>query len=540
VKKLAATLTVIGMAVIASSLSSCGGSSGKEGGTLTISFASYPESLDPQICYALEGWSALYDTYIPLLTYAHAEGEAGTEVVPGLAESLPKISDDGKTYTLTLRKGLKYSDGSPVKASDFKSTVERMFKLDSGGSYYYTGIVGAEEFQETKEGGIPGIETDDASGEITIHLVQPSGTFTYQLGLLFVAPVPASTPAKDQSANPPPATGPYAIVKSDPGKSWSYERNPQWAKNNADLMPDLPSGHVDKIEASVIRNQSTQVNDVEQGKTDWMFDPVPPDRIGSIRQRYEGTQFREVSSISTYFFWMNTTQPPFDDLKVRQAVNYAIDPAALERIYAGQMKATQQILPPGMPGYEQFVLYPHDIAKAKKLIAEADPSDREITVWTDNFSPSDDVGAYYQDVLEKLGFSAKLKVLNSDNYFTVIGNTSTPDLDTGWANWFVDYPNPSGFFEALAGSNIAPTNNINLAQIDVPSLNKKVERLDEQQLGPNQEKEFAALDREYMEQAPWAPYGNFTLSVFVSSEVELDKVIWNPTFSGDLASFQLK
>ena len=283
-------------------------------------------------------------------------------------------------------------------------------------------------------------------------------------------------------------------------------------------MPDLPSGHVDKIEASVIRNQSTQVNDVEQGKTDWMFDSVPPDRIGSIRQRYEGTQFREVPSISTYFFWMNTTQPPFDDLKVRQAVNYAIDPAALERIYAGQMKATQQILPPGMPGYEQFVLYPHDMSKAKKLIAEADPSDREITVWTDNFSPSDDVGAYYQDVLQKLGFSAKLKVLNADNYFTVIGNTSTPDLDTGWANWFVDYPNPSGFFEALDGSNIAPTNNINLAQIDVPSLNKKVEQLGEQQLGPNQEKEYAALDREYMEQAPWAPYGNFTLSVFVSTK----------------------
>jgi peptide/nickel transport system substrate-binding protein len=540
VRKLGAVLAVVGTAVVAMSFSACGSSSGREGGTLTVSFASYPESLDPQICYALEGWSALYDTYIPLLTYAHAEGEAGTEVVPGLAEGLPKISDGGKTYSLTLRKGLKYSDGTPVKASDFKSTIERVFKLDSGGSYYYTDIVGAEEFQETKEGGVSGIETDDASGEITIHLAKPRSTFTNELALLFVAPVPAGTPAKDQSANPPPATGPYAITKSDPGRSWSYQRNPQWAKNNAELMPDLPSGHVDKIEASVIRNQATQVNDVEQGKTNWMFDPVPPDRIGSIRQRYEGTQFREVPSISTYFFWMNTAEPPFDDLKVRQAVNYAIDPAALERIYAGQMDASQQILPPGLPGYEKFVLYPHDMAKAKKLVAEADPSDRNITVWTDNFSPSDDVGAYYQDVLEKLGFEAKLKVLNADNYFTVIGNMSTPDLDTGWANWFVDYPNPISFFEPLVGSNITPTNNLNLAQIDIPSLNEKIDQLGRQQLGPQQEKEFAALDREYMEQAPWAPYGNVTLSIFVSSDVELDKVIWNPTFSGDLASFQLK
>ena len=358
--------------------------------------------------------------------------------------------------------------------------------------------------------------------------------------MLFVAPVPAGTPAKDQSANPPPATGPYAITKSDPDHSWSYERNPQWAKNNAKLMPDLPSGHVDKIEATVIRNQATQVNDVEQGKTDWMFDPVPPDRIASVRQRYEGTQFREVPSISTYFFWMNTKQPPFDDLKVRQAVNYAIDPAALERIYAGQMKASQQILPPGMPGHEDLTLYPHNMAKAKKLIAEAEPSDSNITVWTDNFSPSDDVGAYYQNVLDELGFSVKLKVLNADNYFTVIGNASTPDLDTGWANWFVDYPNPIGFFEPLAGSNITPTNNLNLAQISVPSLNKKIDQLSTQRLGPQQEKEFAALDREFMEQAPWAPYGNVTLSIFVASDIELDKVIWNPTFSGDLTSFQLK
>ncbi len=540
-KKLGALLAVVALAMIALGLSSCGSSSDKEGGTLSVSFSSYPETLDPQLCYTVEGWSALYNTYIPLLTYDHAEGEAGSEVVPGLAEDLPEISDGGKTYALTLRQGLKYSDGTPVKASDFKAAVERTFKLNSGGSFFYSSIVGAEELAAGKAKQISGIETDDASGAITIHLTQPRGTFTDELGLPFVAPVPAGTPDQDQSANPPPATGPYAITESDPGQSWSYERNPQWEKNNAKLMPDLPGGHVDRIDATVTHNQATQVNDVEQGKTNWMFDPVPPDRVGSVRQRYEGTQYREVPSISVYFFWMNTTQPPFDDLKVRQAVNYAVDPAALERIYAGQMKASQQILPPGMPGYEKFELYPHDMAKAKKLIAEADPSDRNVTAWTDSLSPNDEAGAYYQNVLEELGFSVKLKALGADNYFTVIGNTSTPDLDTGWANWGQDYPHPNDFFEPLlAGSSIAPTNNGNFAQIDIPSLNKKIEELGREQLGPQQEAEYAALDREYMERAPWAPFGNRTLSVFVSSDIDFDKVIWNPTFSGDLTSFQLK
>ena len=144
-RKLAAVLMVVGLSVLpALGLSSCGESEGKEGGTLTVSFASYPDALDPQFSYTLEGWSAMYDTYIPLLTYAHAEGEAGSEIVPGLAESLPKITDGGRTYTLKLRKGLKYSDGTPVKASDFKASVERMFELNSSGSPYYTVIVGAE------------------------------------------------------------------------------------------------------------------------------------------------------------------------------------------------------------------------------------------------------------------------------------------------------------------------------------------------------------------------------------------------------------
>ncbi|MBW8059719.1 MAG: ABC transporter substrate-binding protein [Solirubrobacterales bacterium] len=528
-------------AAMALGLASCGGSGDKEGGTLKVSFASFPDYLDPQLSYTAEGWSAMYNTYIPLLTYAHADGAAGSEVIPGLAEGLPEISNGGKTYSLTLRDGLKYSDGTPVKASDFKSTVERMFEVESGGSPFYTDIVGAEEFLETEEGGIAGIETDDATGEITIDLVTPRGTFTNELAMPFVALVPGDTPAKDQSADPAPATGPYEIVESNPGRGWSYARNPQWADNNSELTLDLPSGHVDKIEAAVIRNQSTQVNDVEQGKTNWMFDPLPADRVAEVKRRYEGTQYRPESSISTYFFWMNTAQPPFDDLKVRQAVNYALDPAALERIYAGEVKASQQILPPGMPGYEKFELYPHDMAKAKALVEQANPSDREITVWTDNLNPNDDAGAYYQDVLKQLGFDAKLKVLSGDNYFTVIGNQSTPDLDTGWANWFEDYPHPNDFFEPLlAGSSIAPTNNGNFAQIDVPSLNEKIDELAAQQLGPEQERQYAALDREYMEQAPWAPYGSRTLSAFVSSDIDLDEVIWNPTFSGDLTSFQFK
>lgn len=542
-RKLLAVIGISAILCLTASLAGCGSESSQsgDGGTLTAAYSAFPDYLDPALSYTIEGWTAMWNTYIPLLTYAHANGPAGSEIIPGLAKALPKISDDGLTYTLFLRKGLRYSDGTPVRASDFTHTLERTFKLNSPGSGFYTDIVGAERFAETKQGGIPGIETDEESGEIVIHLVEPRGTFSNELAMLFVAPLPADTPAKDLSADPPPATGPYLIVKSQPGRGWEYERNPQWAKNNAELLPQLPSGHVDKIDVTVIRNPSTEVNDVERGKVDWMQNPPPPDRYADVKAKYEGSQFRVEPQINLYYFWMNTRQPPFDDVEVRRAVNYAVDPAALERIFAGQLKGVQQILPPNMPGHKPFVLYPHNMAKAKAMIRQADPTDRKVTVWTNSFGPNKEAGEYYEGVLREIGLEPTIKILNPDNYFTVIGNLSTPDLDTGFANWLEDYPHPSDYFATqLIGAAIQPTNNSNWAQFDDPALSRKIERLGREQLGPKQEAEYAALDRAVMRQAPWAPFGTLTFSTFVSSAVDLDKVIYSPILGTDLASFQFK
>lgn len=522
-------------------LSACGGSSGKEGGTLTGSYASFPDYLDPAISYTAEGWTAMYNTYTPLLTYRHASGKAGSEVIPGLAKDLPKISNGGKAYALFLRKGLKYSDGSPIKASDFPFAVERMLKLNSPGTPFFSTIVGATKFLETKQGPIQGIQANDKTGEIKIELEAPRGTFENELAMMFTAPLPQDTPIKNMTADPPPASGPYEIVKAEPGRSWSYARNPQWAKVDGKLMPEIPDGHVDKIEIKVIRNDTTQVHEVEAGKTDWMQSAPPPDVYQAVKAKYEGTQFRSEPTVSTYYFWMNMKKPPFNDLRVRQAVNYALNREAMERIYTGQLAATHQILPPDMPGYKKFDLYPYNMTKAKQLIKEANPSDLDITVWGDAEPENGEATQYYQGVLTKLGFNAKLKEVNADNFASIIGNVNTPDLDTGWFDWFEDYPHPNDFFQPLlSGESIAPTNNFNFSQTDIPALNQKITELGEEQLGPKQEGEYAALDREFMEQAPWVPYGTRTESTFVSSAIDLDKVIWNPTFEDDLTSFQFK
>jgi peptide/nickel transport system substrate-binding protein len=535
----------VALVVMAAVLSLSGAASGaatdSESRPLQGVFASFPDYMDPGLSYTAEGWTAMYDTYIPLLTYRHADGIAGSEVIPGLARSLPRITNGGKTYTLFLRKGLRYSNGKRVRASDFTYALERTLRLYSGGSIFYTDIVGARRFARTKRGGILGIKANDRTGRIVIHLVRPRGSFTDELALMFAAPVPRGTPMRDTSTDPPPATGPYVITDSEPGRGWSYARNPEWGSYNSRLMPDLPSGHFEGMHISIVRNGSAEVSGVEEGRYDWMQNPPPPKRVAEFEHRYKGAQFRSEPTISTYYFWMNTRRPPFNDPRVRRAVNYAVNAEVLERIYAGGLTASHQILPANLPGHQPFDLYPYDLAKARKLIREAHPADRTVTVWTDNEIPNDEAGEYYVGVLRELGFHTKLKILNADYYFTVIGNRSTPNLDTGWSDWYEDYPHPNDFFQPLLdGKSILPTYNGNFANIDVPALNGKIAKLGREHLGPMQEAAYAELDRSYMERAPWIPFGARTLSTFVSSAIDLEKVIWNPTFGVDLTSLQLK
>ena len=156
------------------------------------SYASFPDYLDPQLSYTAEGWTAMYNTYIPLLTYAHADGEAGSKVIPGLAESLPKITNGGKTYTLNLRKGLKYSDGTPVKASDFTYAVERHVQGQLRRLALLHGHRRRRRVRRNaRRAASRASRPTTRPARSTIDLTEPRGTFTNELGLLFAAPVPA-------------------------------------------------------------------------------------------------------------------------------------------------------------------------------------------------------------------------------------------------------------------------------------------------------------------------------------------------------------
>ena len=538
-------LSIIGItALTASAVSGCGGtrSTTGSGGEVNVTMTSFPDYVDPQLSYTVEGWEVLWNTYTPLLTYRHQRGDAGTEVVPGLAKDMPKVSADGKSYTMTLRPGMEYSDGTPIRASDFTYAIKRLFKANSGGSVFYEGIVGATDFAEGRADTITGITADDSSGGITINLQNPNGTFTNVLALMFAAPVPPSTPLdKEATNNPPPSSGPFVITKVDAPNSLTMERNPKFKTIKDAGVSEVPEAAVDKIVVTQNKNNSAQVTGVQQNTIDYMVDPPDADRLPEVKANY-ADRFRFEDSINTYYFWMNNQAAPFNDLKVRQAINYAIDPEALNRVFGGRLHPTQQILPPGMPGYDEYTLYPGpDMNKAKQLLAEASPADKDITVWTDDEPDRKRVGQYYQDLLKELGFNATLKVISGDTYFQTIGNLSTPDLDTGFSDWFQDFPHPDDFFRPLLnGSNILPTNNNNFSQVNIPANDAKQDELVQQQLTEEVRKQYADLDKAYMEQAVWAPYGNERFTTFLSNRLDFDKSYRHLLFNQDFTSFVLK
>lgn len=535
-----AAVTTVGLGACGGNKSSTTGAKG--GGDINVTMTSFPDYVDPQLSYTLEGWEVLWNTYTPLLTYKHQKGDAGTQVVPGLAKDMPQISPDGKTYTLTLRPNMKYSDGTPIKASDFTYAIKRLFKANSGGSVFYEGIVGAKDFADGKTDTITGITTDDNTGDITIEIDKPNGTFLNVLGLMFAAPVPPSTPLdKDATNNPPPSSGPFVITKVDAPNTLTMERNPQFKTVKDAGATEVTDAGVDKITVTQNKNNSAQVTGVQQNKIDFMTDPPDADRLPEVKAKFSD-RFRLEDSINTYYFWMNTQKAPFDDVKVRQAVNYAIDPEALNRVFGGRLNPTQQILPPGMPGYDQYKLYPGpDMTKAKQLLAEANPADKDITVWTNDEPDRKRIGEYYHDLLTQLGFNAQLKVIAGDTYFQTIGNESTPDLDTGFANWFQDFPHPDDFFRPLLnGENILPTNSNNFSRVAIPANDARQNELLTQQLSDEVKNHYAELDKSYMEQAVWAPYGNEQFTTFLSERMDFDKSYHHLLFNQDYTSFALR
>jgi len=459
--------------------------------------------LDPQQAYTGQSWWAMWNVYETLLTYRHVDGPAGYKLVPGLAQSLPTVSRNGKVYKFKLRKGVKYSNGSAVKASDFEWAIKRGFLAQGQGVGFYTDIAGAEAYSKnpTAGGDISGIVTNNAKRTITIRLAKARGDFLTILALLFAAPVPGNTDPAIQNGSIP-GTGPYKFSNYDPNRSFTMVRNPFFKPTK-----NIPRGNPNTIDVQLVGDADAATQRVINGQADYSNAAIPPDRIADAKGKGK-LLLRKTAN--TYYFWMNIKEAPFNKLKVRQAVNYAIDRKALQTlVWGGLGRPTQNVLPPTYPSYRKLNLYPHNLAKAKTLINQAGANGAKVTVWTRNVSDAVTAAQYYTSLLNQIGLNASLNVLPRATYYTTIGNVDT-HAQTGWARWLEDYPHPLDWFDVLLnGDRITNQDNNNYAWYKNKKTDAAIENLKKAPiLTPAVNARWAKVEKQIMQQAPWAPWSN--------------------------------
>lgn len=541
--------TALALALAVAVVAGCGGGSdddqasgGKQGGSITIAQGSQPDALDPALAYTSNSWEPLWLVYTPPLTYRRAEGAEGAELIPGAAEALPEISEDGRTYSFTIRDGLDYSNGKPVRASDFEHSVKRVLALESGGSYLFQGIAGASEFVEAGDtkADISGIEADDRTGEVTVRLTAPDGSFSNVLATTFAGLVPASTPFENQTTDPPPGVGPYEIAESVPNRQFTLRRVEGFD------IPDVPKGNIDTIVTKIVKSASRQAQDVIEGELDYMQDAPPTDIAAEIKARHSD-RYEEWPTLSTDYFFLNQALPPFDDERVRDAVNTALDSRALARLYGGRLRPTCSLIPPGVPGHddEQSCPFgdpsgPGDLDRARELVEQAGAQGEQVTVYANNDSNRPQIGEYYTGLLNDIGLDADLRVIDGAVYFNTIGKQST-QAQTGLAGWIADFPHPGTFIQQIDGSGIQPTNNPNPGNVDDPQIDREIAALSKETDLDAVADRWAALDRRAIERSYVAPYGSEELTTFMSDRMDFENCsIVHPLYGNDYSSFCLK
>jgi peptide/nickel transport system substrate-binding protein len=519
------------------------GGGGKTGGEIRTAYTSFPDYLDPALSYTQEGWQSLWTVYTPLLTYKHAEGAEGATVVPGLAEAMPDISEDGKVYKLKLRQGLKYSDGKAVKASDFEHSIKRVLNLESGGSSFYQGIEGAEEYLKAGKarGDISGIVTDDATGDITINLKEPDGSFPYILTMVFASIVPSDTPFENMTKDPPPGVGPYKFENVRINRGYDLVKIPGYN------VPDQATGKLDTIKVEIIKNRRRQTQDTIQNKIDYMNDPPAPDQLRDIRQQYTDKRYKEFVTNSTYYFFLNNDIAPFNKPEARQAVNYAIDKRSLARLFGGLLEPGCNFLPPGMKGYEKIDPCPWgdptaapDVAKAKQLVQDSGTAGQSVTVFGNDEPESKSLAEYLADVLNDIGYKARPRIVEGSVYFTTIGNQKTK-AQAGFANWFQDFPHPRNFMFLVDGDSIQATNNQNFGNVNNDEVNALLDEANQNAEIDEVAGDYAEADRKIVEGAHVAPYGHRKLTVFYSERMDFENcTLWHPVYNLDFTNLCLK
>ena len=506
-----------------------GDAEAKRGGTLRINLSTTDyEFLDPALSYEAAGWQVLYMTNLMLLNYPDKPAPEGSRLAPDAAVGFPRVSSDGRTYTFTIKSGLRFSDGSAVTAAAFKRAFERAASQQqaSPAIAFLHDVVGADARNEGKASSVTGIV---AKGQtLTIRLVRSNPTFLAEIAMPFFAAVKPSMAIDSQGISVYPSAGPYRIAARTIGSQVVLERN-QFYKGNR-------PANADRIVISTNTDLNQSLLQVRAGQIDYDQYGLPPtahddlSRQFGIKKGGNGRYFVN-TGINTTYFSLNTSRPALRKLNLRQAINHAIDRPSMLRVagkYAG--KRTDQILPPNMQGFQEANLYPIKGANPVKGRQLARGAKDEITVLHTTSPTSVARAQIVKYNLEQIGLSVTLKPQPFAVAIKTAG-TRGSDFDMFLVAWFADYPDPFDFINVLLdGQNIQAANNSNYAYLNSPRYNKLM--TDASKLsGAARYDAYGKLDVDLMKNAaPWAPLSNGNVREFISSRVS--NYLFHPVYGG--------
>lgn len=422
------------------------------GGTLTVYAGRRGlQTIDPAISYESYSFAIPSLTYDGLVAFKHVGGSDGSTLVPDLASSLPLPTNRGKTYTFELRPGIRYSTGRVVRAEDFRRAIERAFKLGSPGLGNYTGIVGGARCKKAAKSCdlSKGIVVDNAARLVTFRLVAPDPDFLYKLMLPWAGAVPPGVPNRDVGTRPLPGTGPYKIARYIPKRELVFVRNPFFREWSQAVRP---AGYPDRIVWRLDVKADAATRAVEEGRADVAYDFVPPELLTEVKTQH-ASQLHVDPIPGTYFYLLDARLRPFSDVRVRRALNYAVDRDAVIEVARGAYVAqpTCQVLPPNFPGYRPYCPYTTnpsasgrwvapDLARARRLVSASGTKGERVKVWTGDKAE----GEYLATVLRLLGYRTQLKVVPFDEYIAAFFDPRNK-VQVAALRWFADYPTPAGF-----------------------------------------------------------------------------------------------
>ncbi len=408
----------------------------RAGGTLRFSTKDAMTSLDPAIAndeVSLWTLHALVDTLVGF-------EPGGTRLIPELAERW-ELSPDGRTYRFWLREGLRYADGTPIVAADLEHALERPLSLaDSPFAQLLAGIEGAADVIDRRAQDCTGIRAH-GDRELEIRLVAPNAAFLYMMAMKFAAPLPRAYVARAGTPmRRPLASGPYQVEEWSEGTRVVLVRNPHYR--------DPDRQRIERIVMLENIPRDVQFLMFERGELDTAERLGAPDLIWLLGRQDWAPYVQRVAQTNVYGARMNVRAPPFDDRRVRQALNYAVNKDYMVKLLAGTAVPSHGILPPGMLGRDEALPpYPHDPAKARALLAEAGHGSGLVI----DYAVHDDeetlkIASSMQADLAAVGVTMKISMMSFPTLYPLI-TKDKGGAPFSYMGWTADYPDPRAFID---------------------------------------------------------------------------------------------